>query len=73
MLANKKIFTQHPELLLRDGIALFLAVNDKNELATRQLLNEWETTCPNGYGKQVVVKTLPLMSLDSRAWLKSLY
>jgi hypothetical protein len=70
---TKKFVAQNPELLLQDGIAMYLAINAQDEIATRQLLREYETSYPVGYGKQVAVKTLGLLSLAQKEWLRKLY
>lgn len=73
-MVNTRRFTiQNPELLLRDGIALYLAIKSRDEIAVRQLLREYETSYPAGYGKQVTLKTLPLLNAPSKEWLKELY
>lgn len=73
MATARKFLAQNPNLLLKDGIALFLAISSQNEIATRQLLREYETSYPPGYAKHITIKTIGLLSLKQRNWLKSLY
>lgn len=65
--------TLNAGVILTDGIALWLAIRDKDDIAVRQLLREFESSYPLGYGKQVLVKTLPFLSKVQQGWLKSLY
>lgn len=69
----RKFVVQNPVLLLRDGLALFLSIHDEDEIATRQLLREYETAYPTGYGRQVTVKTISLLNADQKTWLKQMY
>lgn len=68
----KKFAIQNPEILARDGVALFLAINAEDEIGTRQLLREYETSYPPGYGKQVTSKTILLLSGQKKNWLRSI-
>lgn len=69
----RKFVVQNPELLLRDGIALYLAIAAEDEIGTRQLLREYETTYPQGYGRHVATKTIMLLDSDQKKWLKQMY
>jgi len=60
-------------VILVDGFALWLAIKELDDIAVRQLLREFESSYPKGYGKQVLVKTLPFLSRAEHGWLKSLY
>jgi hypothetical protein len=55
-----------------DGMALLVAIKSRSELGTRQLLRQFETEHPSGYGKALLLKTLPLVSPKDRDWLKSI-
>ncbi len=54
-------------------MALWLAIDSQDEIAVRQLLREFEASYPVGYGKQVTVKTLALLSPADKEWLRELY
>lgn len=56
-----------------DGLALWLAIKEEDDIAVRQLLREFESSYPKGYGKQVLVKTLPFLGKAEQGWLKTLY
>lgn len=70
---TRKFTAQNPELLFRDGIALYLAIREGDEIATRQLLREYESSYPVGYGKQVAIKTIALLQPKYKEWLRALY
>jgi hypothetical protein len=64
---------QNGRLALSDGIALYLAIERRDDIAVRQLLREYEVSYPMGYGKQVATKTIMLLNDAARGWLKELY
>ena len=70
--SSRKFVSNNPQILVSDGLSLFFAMNDCDEIAVRQLLSEFETSYPIGYGKQVVTKTLAFCSEDARDWLRGL-
>lgn len=69
----RRFVAQNPELLLRDGLALYVAIGERDEIGVRQLLREYETSYPVGYGKQVATKTVMLLNDEQKNWLKCLY
>jgi hypothetical protein len=73
MSAIRKFTMQNGPLVLTDGIALYLSINARDEIATRQLLREYEISYPSGYGKQVLVKTVALLDDAAKYWLRELY
>ena len=73
MKSSKKFAALNPEISVRDGLALCLAICGRDEIATRQLLREYEMAYPLGYGKHVALKTVLLLDQDHRAWLRNLY
>lgn len=73
MVTAKKFIEYNIELVLRDAMALWLAIQSQDEIAVRQLLREFESSYPGGYGKQVTVKTLALLSAEDKEWLRELY
>jgi hypothetical protein len=73
MRSSRKFVAQNPRLLLRDGMALFLSISEEDEIATRQLLREYETSYPAGYGKHVTLKTVLLLSAEQKEWLREMY
>lgn len=69
----KKFLTLNADTLLRDALALWLAIGDQDNIGVRQLLREFECAYPKGYGKQVTLKVLPLLSKTQHDWLRQLY
>ena len=69
----RRFVAQNPELLLRDGIALFVSIVSQDEIGVRQLLREYETSYPAGYGKHVTTKTVMLLNDKQKNWLRELY
>lgn len=61
------------ELLLMDAASLVIAVKSKNELATRQLLADYQLNRNDGYGKSLVIRTLGLLNSSDRDFLRGLY
>jgi hypothetical protein len=67
-------FLEHnPAIILKDCIALWLAISSQDEIPTRQLLREFESSYPMGYGKQIVVKTMAVLTPVEKEWLRTLY
>lgn len=67
-------FLEHnPGVILKDGIALWLAIISSDEIAVRQLLREFESSYPAGYGKQITVKALAMLTANEKEWLRALY
>lgn len=69
----RKFLSLNAEVILMDGLALWLAIKEEDDIAVRQLLREFESSYPKGYGKQVLVKTLPFLGKAEQGWLKTLY
>lgn len=69
----RKFLTLNVDTLLRDALALWLAVGEEDDIGVRQLLREFECSYPKGYGKQVTVKMLPLLNKVQHEWLRTLY
>lgn len=59
--------------MLLNALSLLLAIKSKSDIGTRQLLRELETAYNEGYGKSVVIRILPLLTVDEREWLRGLY
>lgn len=73
MATARKFIEQNCGLVLRDAMALWLAISKRDEIPVRQLLREFESSYPAGYGKQVTVKTLALLGAEDKEWLCDLY
>ena len=73
MLNPRQFAEQNPTIAITDGFALWLAISTRDEIPVRQLLREFESAYPVGYGKHMVIKTLPLLSYQSKEWLRELY
>jgi hypothetical protein len=71
--SSKKFAALNPQVSVRDGLALCLSICNRDEIATRQLLREYEMAYPLGYGKHIALKTVLLLGPDHRSWLRSLY
>jgi hypothetical protein len=69
----KKFIALNVGVALTDGLALWLAIKEMDDIAVRQLLREFESSYPKGYGKQVLMKTFSLLSRPDQCWLKTLY
>jgi hypothetical protein len=69
----RKFLTLNTGTLLRDSLALWLAISEEDEIGVRQLLREFECSYPKGYGKQVISKTLPFVGKIQQEWLRELY
>ena len=70
---SRRFALANPELLLIDGLSLYFAILNQDEIAFRQLVREYETSYPKGYGKQVLTKVLALLPDEYREWLRDLY
>lgn len=71
--AVRRFIVEDGELLLTDALALYLAIVSRDDIATRQLLREYETQYTLGYGKQVLMKTCNLLSDNCKDWLRQMY
>ena len=71
--SSRKFAHANSDLLLIDGLSLYFAAKNTDEIAVRQLISEFETSYPKGYGKQVVMKVIALLPEEILEWLKSLY
>lgn len=60
-------------IVLLNALSLLLAIKSKCEFGTRQLLREYEESYNEGYGKTMLIRTLPLLTVDEREWLRGLY
>lgn len=69
----KKFAALNPTIALRDGFALILAINASDHIACKQLLREYETSYPAGYGRYVVMKAIGLMNENQKEFLRGLY
>lgn len=58
--------------MLRDSLALLLAVRCRQEEAVRQLLARMYQKMDDGKVKSLMIKTIYLMSPKERDWLKGL-
>ena len=73
-MSSYKEFAQHnPGVILRDAVALWLAITMQDEIPVRQLLREFESSYPVGYGKQLTVKVLGMLTASEKEWLRALY
>ena len=70
---SRRFALANPELLLIDGLSLYFAILNHDEIAFRQLVREYETSYPKGYGKQVLTKVLAFLPDEYRGWLRDLY
>lgn len=70
--SSRQFIVNNPGILLSDGLALYFSIVEEDELAVMQLLREYETSYPVGYGKQVLNKTLAFLPEESKNWLRSL-
>ena len=70
---SRKFIANNPEVLLADGLSLYFSILNRDEIATLQLLRQYEISYPAGYGKQVVTKTLAFLGEDAKTWLRGLY
>lgn len=61
------------QFMLLNSVALVLAIKDRSELGTRQLLREFESCGTESYGKSLLLKTLPLLTPQDRDWIRNLY
>jgi hypothetical protein len=59
--------------VLLNSLSVLLAIKSKSEFGTRQLLRELETSYNEGYGKTLLIRILPLLTVDEREWLRGLY
>jgi hypothetical protein len=59
--------------MLLNALSILLAIKAKSEFGTRQLLREFETHYADGYGKSLLIKTIPLLNIHEREWLRGLY
>ena len=59
--------------VLLNALSLLLAIKSKCEFGTRQLLREYEGAYVESYGKTMLIRTLPLLTVDEREWLRGLY
>ena len=73
MLSSRQFVEQNTKVAVTDAFALWLAVSAQDEIPVRQLLREFESAYPTGYGKQILIKTLPLLSYKDKEWLRELY
>jgi hypothetical protein len=73
MLSAKQFIVQNADIAFLDAIALWMAIACEDELPVRQLLREFESSYPPGYGKQLSVKTLAFLTDNQKHWLRSLY
>lgn len=73
MLNSRGFIEQNVEIAIGDALALWLAVSAQDEIPVRQLLREFESAYPVGYGKQILIKTLPFLSYEDKDWLRQLY
>lgn len=73
MLNSRQFVEQNPGVVVADGFALWLAISAQDEIPVRQLLREFESAYPVGYGKYLLIKTLPLLTYQSKEWLRELY
>lgn len=73
MLNSRQFVEQNPTVAVTDGFALWLAITAHDEIPVRQLLREFESAYPAGYGKHMLIKMLPLLSSENKEWLRELY
>jgi hypothetical protein len=59
--------------MLLDTLSLLLAISSCNEIATRQLLRQFDAWYPDNYPKIMLLKIIPLLTPSTKAWLQSLY
>jgi len=70
---SRQFIEQNPTVAITDALALWLAIKERDEIPVRQLLREFESAYPVGYGKQMVVKMMPFLAVDDKEWLRELY
>lgn len=73
MLNSRQFIEQNIDIAIIDAFALWLAVSSHDEIPVRQLLREFESAYPTGYGKQILIKTLPFLTFKNKEWLRELY
>ena len=74
MLKSSRLFiANNGGLLLLDGLALYFSIQFRDRIATLQLLREYETSYPAGYGKQILTKTVAFLPQEAKDWLQELY
>ena len=74
MLKSSRAFiANNGGLLLLDGLALYFSIQSRDRIATLQLLREYETSYPTGYGKQILTKTVAFLPQAAKDWLQELY
>jgi hypothetical protein len=59
--------------MLFAALSIILAVKDRSDIATRQLLRDIESHNLESYGKSLMLKILPLLSPQDRDWMRGLY
>jgi hypothetical protein len=59
--------------MLFHALSILLAIKAKSEIGTRQLLRDLYSHQPDNCGKLLLIRTLPLLSLDEKEWLRNLY
>lgn len=70
---SRQFIDQNPTVAVTDAFALWLAIREYDEIPVRQLLREFESAYPVGYGKQMMTKMLPFLSCQEKEWLRELY
>lgn len=73
MLSCRQFLEHNPSIIIKDAIALWLAIISSDEIAVRQLLREFESSYPVGYGKQITIKILTMLTAEEKEWLRALY
>lgn len=73
MLSYRQFLEHNPDVIIKDAVALWLAIISSDEIAVRQLLREFESSYPVGYGKQITVKMLTVLTAREKEWLRALY